>query len=363
MESGRAHMPFAESRVGRSVLAALMLGAIRIAGAQGTSSLLIGEVVSRESGTPLGHSMVTVLPAERQTFSSDAGVFAFANMQPGRYRIRAAHIGYAPVEITVDVPEGAAPPRLRIALTHLSMQLATVRVTATATCTNPGRPDPDKEPDFAAIVAQIRLNAEQYKLLSDSFPFSYQVEQLYRSMKGDSSRFDPRIARESYRSDTHGWEYKMGDVIERRSDGRTLMHLPTLGDFASYEFLNNHCFHYGGLEATRDGNLIRVDFQADAQIRTPDVDGSVYLDAQTYAIRRAELQLTRIPEGLPQVTAVHVQTIFGEVSPNIDVIKDVHGITSLRHRGWGATIAWTEDQHAYGFEWLGSNPARPAVQP
>src|ERR1017187_4835108 len=61
-------------------------------------------------------------------------------------------------------------------------------------------------------------------------------------------------------------------------------------DFAGYEFLNNHCFRYAGLESTRDGDLIRIDFQADIQIRTPDVDGSVYLDAKTYAIRRAELQ-------------------------------------------------------------------------
>jgi len=58
-----------------------------------------------------------------------------------------------------------------------------------------------------------------------------------------------------------------------------------------------------------------------------------------------------------------VTTIFGEVSAAIDIIREVHGITSLRHRGWGATVATTEDQHMYGFEWLGSNPARPTAQP
>jgi hypothetical protein len=354
-------MWFAASRIGRSVVAAMIFGAMRIVSAQGTSTLLIGDVVSRETGTPLGHSMVTVLGAERQTFTSDGGVFAFASMAPGRYRIRAVHIGYTPAEVTVDVPAGTAPPRVRIELARLSVQLATVRVVAAVRCTTPGRPNPDVEPDFAAIVAQIRLNAEQYQLLSDSFPFKYKVEQTFYSMRGDSSRVNPRIETTDFRSDGHGWQYRMGDMIERRSDGHTLMHLPTLRDFAGYEFLNNHCFRYAGVESTRDGNLIRIDFQADVQIRTPDVDGSVYLDAKTYAIRRAELQLTKIPAGLTQVTAVHVQTIFGEVSPSIDVIKDVHGITSLKHRGWGATIATTEDQHMYGFEWLGNNPARPGV--
>jgi hypothetical protein len=350
-----------KSRVIRSVAIALLVFASRGAAAQ--DALLIGDVVNRETGTPLGHSMVTVLPALHQTFTSDAGVFAFANMEPGRYRIRAAHIGYAPVEINVEVPATGAPPRLKIELTHLSMQLATVRVTAASRCTAPGRPNPDKEPDFAAIVAQVRLNAEQFQLLSDSFPFKAQVERIFQSMKGDSTRVDPKIERVQFRSDAAGWQYKMGDVIENKRDGSTIMHLPTLRDFASYEFLNNHCFHYGGVEATRDGNLIRIDFQADVQIRTPDVNGSVYLDAQTYAIRRAELQLSKIPRELPQITAVQVQTLFGEISPSIDVIKDIHGVTWLRHRGWGARIAETEDQHMSAIEWLGNDPAKPAVQP
>jgi hypothetical protein len=359
-------MRLAKSRMMRSAAIVLFALATGTAAAQGApqGALLLGDVVNRETGTPLGHSMVTVLPAQHQTFTSDAGIFAFANMEPGRYRIRAAHIGYAPVEVNVEIPETGAPPRLKIELTHLTMQLATVRVTTASRCTVPGRPDPVKEPDFAAIVAQVRLNAEQYQLLSDSFPYTYHVEQVYQSMHGDSSRFDPKVEHVTFRSDGHGWEYKVGDVIERRADGHTLMHLPTLRDFASYDFLNNHCFHYGGVEATRDGNMLRIDFAADVQLRTPDIDGSVYLDAQTYAIRRMELQLSKIPGSLiGEVTAVHVVTIFGEIAPSIDIITDVHGITYFRHRGWGATIAMTEDQHSFSFEWLGPNPGKPAVQP
>ena len=145
-----------------SLTGAILLGALRVAGAQGTSSLLVGDVVGREAGNPLGHSMVTVLGAERQTFTSEGGVFAFASLDPGKYRIRVTHIGYTPVEVSVEVPSGAAPQRLRIELTRISVQLATVKVIAAARCTAPGRPNPDVEPDFAAIIAQLRLNAEQY---------------------------------------------------------------------------------------------------------------------------------------------------------------------------------------------------------
>src|SRR5471030_1784115 len=198
-------MRFTKSAATRSAVIVLMFAAARAAGAQGAGVLVMGDVVNRETGTPLGHSMITVLPAQHQTFTSDAGIFAFANMEPGRYRIRAAHIGYAPVEVNIEIPATGAPPRLKIELTHLSFQLATVRVTAATRCTAPGRPSPDKEPDFAAIVAQVRLNAEQYQLLLDSFPYTYRVEQVYQSMHSDSSRFDPKIEHINYRSDGRGW--------------------------------------------------------------------------------------------------------------------------------------------------------------
>jgi hypothetical protein len=363
MRSGPANIRLAKTKRARAFVAAILFGVLRVAGAQGASTLLIGDVVSREAGNPLGHSMVTLLGAERQTFTSESGVFAFGSLEPGKYRLRVTHIGYTPVEIAVEVPAGAAPPRMKIELTRISVQLATVKVVAAITCTTPGRPNPELEPDFAAIVAQLRLNAEQYQVLTDSFPFTYKVQQTFQSMRGDSTEVDPRIETVSFRSDAHGWEYKMGDVIEHTSDGRTMMHLPTLRDFASYDFLNNHCFRYAGVDSTRDGNFIHIAFQADVQIRTPDVSGSVYLDATTYQIHRAVLELTKMPRNLPQVTAVRVTTIFGEISPAIFVIKDVRGITSIRHFGWGATVATTEDQHSYAFEWLRADPAHPSVQP
>jgi hypothetical protein len=347
----------------RAALAAFMLVAVHGAGAQqGTPQLVVGDVIGKDGGVPLGHAMVTMLGVERQTFTSDRGVFAFQSVDPGRYRIRVVHIGYTPVEMNVVIRTDSAPPRLKVELSRISVQLSTVRVVAKGVCTMPGRPNPDLDPDFAAIVAQMRMNAEQYQLLSDSFPFKFKVEQAFFSMRGDSSRVDPRYETEEFRSDVHGWVYHAGDVVERR-DGRTLMHLPTLRDFASYDFLNNHCFRYAGLDTTRDGVMVRIGFDADVQIRTPDVSGSVLLDAKTYEIKRTELDLTKVPPDLPQVTAVHVTTIFGELSPSIDVIEQVHGITSLRHRGWGATVANTEDQRSYAFEWIGSNPAHPAVQP
>ena len=354
-----------ETTCARLLVAALStLCALSAAGAQGTTSLLIGDVVASETGTPLGHSMVTVLGLERQTFTSEAGVFSFSALGPGRYRIRVTHIGYTPVESIVEVPAGVRPERVRIELARITVQLGAVRVVAgTPACTKPGRPNPDVEPEFAAIINQLRLNAEHFQLLSDSFPFKYTVERKFQSMRADSSRVDPRVETIAFRSDLHGWEYRIGEVVELTHDGKTLMHLPTLRDFASYDFLNNHCFRYSGVDYSDDGPLVHIAFAADVQIKNPDVNGDVYLDARTYQIRRADLQLTKIPPGIPQVTAVRVTTTFGEISPSIVVVQDVHGITSLARSAQSTAIAMTEDQHSFAFEWLRDDPAHPFVRP
>ena len=352
------------TRLRQSLLVPLFLGATRIVFAQGLPGLLIGDIVSRETDLPLGHAMVTVLGAERQTFASEAGVFAFRSMEPGRYRLHVTRIGYLPADVDVVVPAAGTPPRIRVVLERLAVKIATVKVVAVSSCTAPGRPDPTIEPDFAAIVVQLRLNAEHYRLLADSFPFAYQVQRLQADMRANGTRGTPRIDTLSFRTDHRGWEYQMGDMVERDRFGRYAMHLPDLRDLASYEFLNNHCFRFAGLDSTRDGALLRIDFRADVQIRKPDVNGSVFLDAQTYQIRRADLELTKIPPEVPEITAVHVTTLFREISPSIAVIHDVNGVNARRHLKlpW-STVAFTEDQRMVHFEWLRGDPAHAAVQP
>ena len=351
-------------RLGYSLLVSLLLGTARSACAQEVPGLLVGQVISRETELPLGHAMISVLGAERQTFSSEAGVFAFRAMDPGRYRLHVTRIGYVPADIDVMIPAVGAPPRVRVLLERLSMKLSTVKVVAASSCTAPGRPDPNVSRDFAAIFLQLRLNAEHYRLLADSFPFTFQVQRIQAEMKRDSSRGSPRIDTLNLRTDHRGWEYQVGEMLEQDRAGRYLMHLPDLRDFAGYEFLNNHCFRFTGLDSTRDGVLLRIDFRADVQLRKPDVNGAIFLDPQTFQIRRADLELTKVPPEVGDVTAVRVTTLFAEISPSIVVIHDVHGINSRRHlRLPWSVVAMTEDQRMMHFEWLRNDPAHPPTQP
>ena len=345
------------------LLVALLLGAARGALAQ-SNGLLVGDVVARETGAPLGHAMVSIVSGGRQTFTSDAGVFGFREVPPGRWLLHVTHLGFAPADLIAEVPASGAAPRVKVMLTRLSVRIAMVKVVAKPSCTDPGRPDPGTSPDLYAIVQQIRMNAEHYQLLADSFPFMHRVERTHRTVHADSSRSAARVDTVDLRSDGHRWQYQLGDMIGRERDGRYIMHLPDLRDFAAIQFLDNHCFWYAGVDSTRDGRFIRIDFRVDDQIRTPDVNGTIYLDAATYQIRRADLELSKMLPQVPEITSVHVRTMFAEVAPSIVIIDRVIGTNTLTHGWWRwANVATVEEQRMMQFAWMRDDPRTAVVVP
>src|ERR1019366_426447 len=91
------------------------------AGAQAGGRLLTGVVVSTASQAPLAHSMVSLQPAGRQTFTDDMGRFALQGVAPGRYRLRATHLGFAPAEVAVTIPRDTAPTRVRVELAEVQV--------------------------------------------------------------------------------------------------------------------------------------------------------------------------------------------------------------------------------------------------
>ena len=348
----------------KKLLAFVLIAALGRSAAAQSPGTIIGDVVTRETGAPLDHSMISLISAGRQTFSNDVGRFAFSQLAPGNYRIRVAHLGFTPVDTSFVIPESGPAPRLKILLTRLSVRLVAVQVLAKPSCTTPGRPDPVLQADFSAVVQQLRMNAEQYQLLSDSFPFAYSLQKARRQIRADEHLGVASYDTVHSRSDYRGWEYKVGEVVERERDGSYFMHLPTLRDFASIEFLNNHCFRYAGTETNADGTFLRIDFRVDDQIRTPDVNGSIFLDAKSYQIRLADLELSRMDPRVPNVTAVRVKTYFEEVAPSIVIFGRVVGTNSLKH-GWGgwSIAAEMEEQRMIKFDWLGADPRHSTIIP
>lgn len=348
-----------------TAVAALLVAAAS-AGAQGAEGkLLTGVVVAVATQTPLGHSMVSLQHAGRQTFTDDMGRFAFRGVPPGSYRLRVAHLGFAPAELAVTISFDTAPARVRVELAEVQVRLATVQVTADAACVAPGAPDPASEREFSVIFQQLEQNAQQYRLLADSFPYAYREERTNYSVRGDSVLESMHTDTALLRSDKPGWTYRPGRVVSTDFITRQRsMHLPTLSDFASEDFVRNHCFRYGGSVQSAGGVVVRIDFRAADRLGSPDVDGTILLDATTYQIRRADLRLSRVPAALRKVAAVSVTTLFREVEPSVLVFSEVHGVsrmipsTDLLDR-----IESVEDHVLLDFGFLRTDPRRGAQKP
>jgi len=326
--------------------------------AQAPAVYLQGVVVEKETGQPLEHAMVTLEPVGRQTFTDDLGRFTLAAVPPGRHRLRAAHLGYAPVDLTITVGADSTRPAIRVELARLSLRRGAVRVTAAAKCLAPGPPDPREQPDFATVFGQLALNAEQSRLVSDSFPYAYRLQRVVRQVRGDSIVDVLSIDTLFVQTDQGRWRYRPGTVVTGSSfSASRAMYLPTLEDFASSEFERNHCFSFGGRDDAGDHALVRIDFRAADRIHAPDVNGSFWLDANSYQIRRAELSLSRMPAGSSKLAEVRVTTVFNEIQPGILAFSDVHAVRMfVPTRSALDPVRAVEDQVLLDFSWIRAVP-------
>jgi hypothetical protein len=322
-----------------------------------------GDVIAREGQVALPHAMVTLEPIGRQTFTSDDGSFRFVDVAPGVYRLRVNRIGYTPAEVAITVGAAGAPDPVIVTLTHILVRLTPVRVIAYPPCVRPGPPSAKDAPDFAIVFEQLRQNADQYRVLADSFPFSYTLVRYERTVFSDSSETDDgtsQLTVHSQDDDLH--RYRVGDVIVNVA-GRREIRLPTLRDFASADFLRNHCFHDAGVDSTVERPRVRIDFEPADRIREPDVRGSIYLDAATFQITRAELTLSKMPSNYGAITAVNMTTIFREVVPSIVVLGEIRAETRGRPRpernpNARQAVMAVEVQRLVRFLWLKRDPSK-----
>ena len=310
--------------------------------------------------------MVSMEPAGRETFTDDRGRFSFPQLSPGTYRIRAIHLGFSPAEQSITVARDSDVTRVQIVLAAVRVRLAAVHITADGPCVAPGAPNPAKEPEFSAIFQQLEQNAQQYRVLADSFPYEYRVARTQYSLRGDSVVEGRHTDTLVFKSNVRRVVYRAGSVVT--SNFRSTEHqmlLPTLTDFASDEFVNNHCFRYAGEDQTADGAVVRIDFRAWERLDAPDVDGTILLDARSYQIRRADLRLSQIPYALRHdLTAVSVTTFFGEVEPFVLIFSGVHDVNTLvPSKNLKNYIETHEDHQILNFAFLRGDPAKGDRKP
>ena len=299
-----------------------------------STGTIVGIVVMREGDLPLAYSVVSASTLGLERFSDRQGVFTLTELPAGPVQLRVRHLGYSPADLSVTV-HGGRVDTVRVPLAHIAVRLTTVQVRGYPPCKNPGVPKATDDSAFATVFGQLHQNAEQYRLLTNTYPFVSSVERTLSNVLVNGDVKVESVDTTTFAS-ASPWKYRPGTVISRSGGpprmpggGATLMmNIPTLVHFADSSFLNNHCFYNGGLETVDGVDLLRVDFVAAARISDPDVDGSMYLDPASFQIRRSVLRLSKIPRGLTGLNETEAVTYFGEVLPSVPIIS---GIFSVMH--------------------------------
>ena len=276
------------------------------------------------------------------------------------------HLGYTPVDLSVTVHAGQVDT-VHVQLVHIAVKLAVVHVRALPECKNPGVPKASADSAFATVFDQLHQNADQYRLLADAYPFVYTVE---RTMSVTLVSGDTRIEGIDtlVMESASQWKYHPGAVVSRAprsSFGPMMMSIPTLVHFADKVFLENHCFYNGGLETVEGTDLLRIDFNAAARIKDPDVDGVMYLDPTSFQIRRSVLRLSRIPKEIRGLEKTEAVTYFGEVLPSIPLIAGILSINEFQpnERQPKALASATETQRLMRVQFLKGMPGDDQKKP
>jgi hypothetical protein len=280
-----------------------------------------GTVVSAETGDPLAFSIVSLRPTLNEHFTDEHGAFTFAGVLPGTYRLVVRQIGYTPADTTLVVTSDADVV-VHIVLIHVAVELPPITVTGELTCTQPGLPDAASTPALSAVFEQLLENARRYRLLADSFPFTFVIERRYESEVDTVTQTSAQEHR-----------YRPGRVIDwGKGDFRNqrVVLLPALQEFADSAFLQNHCFRLAGRDTLEGETFVRVDFEPAARLRSPDVAGAAYLEEGTYQLRYTRVSLTRAERSLPGVIGLVATTRFREIVPGIVLHDRVRAVTTLR---------------------------------
>ncbi len=320
---------------------------------------LVGTVVASESGQPLAYSVIVLPTLDRELFTNDSGAFRLAALPPGPLLIRVRRLGYAPTEVTFPI-RGGATDTLRVQLNRVAIRLAAVAVREYPPCLQPGPPDATRDSMLATVFDQLRLNAQQFQTLSRQYPFVYVMDITY-SMT--SLNDEKRAYAEAYDrfSSSRGWRYRPGKVVTRSRNSRSptglRFNIPQLPDFAEPAFIANHCFHGGGLVNGDDGRpWVRIDVVAAAKLKDPDVHGSMFLDPETFQIRKTVLRLSRVPN-VRGMTDLEVITVFWEILPSIPVIQHAWSLQRFDPGVSGVNlVAAHEEQALAAFTFLGARP-------
>jgi len=323
---------------------------------------IVGEVVVHSSSVAVSYAVIGAKPGIADRFTSADGKFVLRDVNPGRLSLSARHIGYTPLDTTLDVAAGDTI-RLRLELSLITIQLPAVRSLAQR-CAHPGGVNTELSAELQVLFDQVKQNAERNRLLAASYPFEVVVERkITKPEPALEARF---VAYDTVvRSSERKWRYAPGNMLGTREfepgvfGGKWLtVTMPELADFADQRFLENHCFDFGGVDVIDGDTLLRVDFVPAPIVRTPDVGGTIFLDPKSYQLRMTLVSLVNLTKQLrSQISGQSIKVAFKEAIDGVPVIDVVSSVVFPRDDAKVPTLEpSTENQRALAVRFLRGKP-------
>ena len=335
--------------------------------AQRATGRLTGTVHAAQTDAPLSYAVISIPELSVERFTSALGQFTLGALRTGTHAITIRRIGFTPWRGTVSIVADSTST-LNVQLEQLPQRLAAVAVRALASCKNPGRPDPVLQSETSSLVAQLRENADRYRLLAEQYPFSYSQTRALGELRESTftlQRVDTVIVQSNMRV-----AYRPGNLVTRSTSKERgeeyTMAIPTLIELTDDLFIRTHCFGYGGAIRVGSETWVRVNMRAADKLKTPDVHGAFFLDSATSQLRRMDLDMSRpdlLPPQLQRVEAVHVVTSFRDIADGLSVIEAVCALNQM-HTPLGADLvpAPAELQQLLGYRFQTPPPDVPRAR-
>jgi hypothetical protein len=333
----------------RATLFAAVCVSTALSAARAQHATVVGRVVVRESGEPVGYAAISVLPHGDERLAGAGGAFVLRDLPPGEVRLRFRHIGFAPTDTALVVGANDTA-QVRIEMTRLALVLPTVVVDGTCTDRTPFEERPAV---LTALFDQVTQNAERLRLLARERPFAIEVT----NTRGVQGRKPPpwtdTIVRGPLPSEPYAPRRILRSFQGRKAGGVMLPELPDIADTA---FTNNHCFWYAGQERFGSDSVVRVDFEPVPWLaREVDFEGSIFVRVDGYQLVGMVTRLNRMPkEWSKNFQGYGTRARFEELVSGVPVLAEFELTNTFRDSPVPVVV---QRSRVIGVRWLASPPA------
>jgi hypothetical protein len=293
-----------------------------------------GTVRYAENGRPMPFARVALDDRVESIIAGYDGVFRLKNVTAGKRVLLVRQIGFVPQRLELTIEPGTAPTPVTVSLARLPIRLDTVVVAARG-CSGRGLTGNEGGADVQELFRQVDANAAQYREAAQQHPIEVAYERIKWLATSKGVIVQEVVDTIRHRMGENDPVYKPGSVVQPRElpDGRRTWSvvLPGFASMAASEFQEHHCFKYAGVDTASGARQYRVDFIPTADVKTPDVAGSLFLDASSLVLRSAVFRLVNLRTKEATFSGVEALVSFVEVVPFFVVHDGLNATQQIRN--------------------------------